>query len=257
MLEEVVYWPFIMSDSPPPSQLPATQWTLIARLRQGNSQDSQRALDELMTQYRYPLYCYLRRRGYNHYDADDILQDFLLKLLRNESFVNADSSKGRLRYMLNVSLNRFVISWERARQHQKKELSLDAPLPAEETENERRYRNEKFQSDETADQIYSRKWTLTLLGAALQKLGEQYKARGKERLFNVLRPVLMDVGSLRGEDGLRMAEEAGISYGALRTSLMRMLADYQEALHEEILHTVADPKAAAEELAHLKSSVKR
>lgn len=246
-----------MSDSPQPSQLPATQWTLIARLRHGDSQDSQRALDELMTQYRYPLYCYLRRRGYSHYDADDILQDFLLKLLRNESFMNADSSRGRLRYMLHVSLDRFVISWERSRQHQKKELSLDVPLPPEDAENERRYQSEKFQSDETADQIYSRKWTLTLLGAALNKLGEQYKARGKERLFHVLRPVLMDAGSLRGEDGPRLAEEAGLSYGALRTALMRMLADYQEALHEEILQTVADPKAAAEELAYLKSSVKR
>ncbi len=67
----------------------------------------------------------------------------------------------------------------------------------------------------------------------------------------------MDAGSLRGEDGAKMAEEAGISYGALRTSLMRMLADYQEALHQEILQTVADPKSAAEELAYLKSSVKR
>lgn len=244
-----------MSSPPTESHLPATQWTLIARLRRGTPRDAQLALDELITQYRYPLYCYLRRRGYSHHDADDILQDFLMKLLRNESFNSADSTKGRLRSMLQVSLDRFVISWESLHQHRRREFGLEPGSSASESEAEKLYQHERFQSHETPDQIYGRKWTLTLLGAALNRVGELYKKRGKERLFQVLRPVLMDGGSLRGEDGPRMAEEAGVSYGNLRTSLMRMLADYQEALHQEILHTVEDPAEAKEELAELRKSV--
>lgn len=246
-----------MSAPPQESHLPATQWTLIARLRHGNPQDAQRALDELIHQYRYPLYCYLRRRGYSHYDADDILQDFLMKLLRNESFATADAAKGRLRCMLQVSLERFVINWERRNQHRRKEFSLEEEASGGESEAEKRYQHEKFHSHETPEQIFGRKWTLTLLGAALNRVGENYKARGKEKLFTVLRPVLMDGGSLRGENGPLLAEAAGLTYGALRTALMRMLIDYQEALHQEILQTVEDPAAAAEELAQLRQSVSR
>ncbi len=239
------------------SHLPATQWTLIARLRHGSEQEARKALDELISQYRYPLYCYLRRRGYPHCDADDILQDFLMKLLRNESFNAADASKGRLRCMLHVSLERFVISWERQNQHRRKEVSLDdEPLGnGSDSDAERRYQHEQFQTDETPDQIYGRKWTLTLLAAALKRVGDIYAARGNEKLFHVLRPVLMDGGSLRGENGEIMAAAAGLSYGALRTALMRMLAVYQEALQQEILQTVEDPAAAKEELAQLRQSV--
>lgn len=244
-----------MSKPPTESHLPATQWTLIARLRKGNTQDAQRALDELIGQYRYPLYCYLRRRGYNHYDSEDILQDFLLKLLRNDSFRAADASKGRLRCMLHVSLERFVISWERLHQHRRKEVEMESENPNADSESEKRYQREHFRENDTPDQIFGRKWTLELLGSALNRVGETYKARGKEKLFKVLRPVLMDGGSLRGEDGERLAQEAGITYGHLRTSLMRMLEDYQDALHQEILQTVEDPAAANEELDVLRQSV--
>lgn len=245
-----------MASNSSDSHLPATQWTLIARLRHGTAQEAQRALDDLMNQYRYPLYCYLRRRGYDHHDADDILQDFLVKLLRNESFAAADATKGRLRCMLHVSLERFVISWERQNKHRHKEFGFEhEPASIGNQDSEQRYQHERFQAHETPDQIFGRKWTLTLLAAALNRVGAQYKAKGRERLFQVLKPVLMDGGSLRGEDGPRMAEEAGMSYGALRTALMRMLGDYQEALQQEILDTVEDPASAKEELAQLKLSV--
>lgn len=245
-----------MSAPQPESHLPKTQWTLIARLRKGTPQEAQRALDELISQYRYPLFCYLRRRGYHHHDADDILQDFFMKLLRNESFYAADSTKGRLRSMLQVSLDRFIISWESLHKHRRKEFSVEDDLHSG-SESERRYQHESFKSNETPDQIYRRKWTLTLLGAALNRVGDQYKAKGKERLFSVLRPVLMDGGSLRGVDGPALAEAAGVSYGYLRTSLMRMLADYQDALHDEILQTIEDPAEAKEELAQLRLSVSK
>lgn len=244
-----------MPETPGNSQLPATQWTLIARLRHGSEQEARRALDELIHQYRYPLYCYLRRRSYDHHDADDILQDFLMKLLRNESFAQADASKGRLRCMLLVSLDRFIISWERLHKHRRKEFGLEIPPEGGESEAEKRYQHEQFKSHETPEQIFGRKWTLTLLGAALDRVGQSYEKRGKGKLFHVLRPVLMDAGSLRGENGPAMAERAGMSYGALRAALMRMLAEYQDALRQEILQTVEDPRSAAEELALLRQSV--
>ena len=61
---------------------PATQWTLIHRLRSSDAKVARRALDDLCAQYYYPLYCYIRRRGFDQHDAEDALQDFFSKLLR-------------------------------------------------------------------------------------------------------------------------------------------------------------------------------
>ena len=50
---------------------PETRWSLIARLKSADEATARRALDELCAQYHYPLYCYLRRRGCGHHDAED------------------------------------------------------------------------------------------------------------------------------------------------------------------------------------------
>ncbi len=237
------------------SHLPSTQWTLISRLRHGSEQEARRALDDLCGQYRYPLYCYLRRRGYDHHDAEDILHDFLAKLLRNDVFASADATRGRLRCMLLVSLQRFTLNWQRQQRHRKLEICLEPGEPGQAAEE--RYQSEQFSELDTPDEVFSRKWTLELLAGALRRIGEDYTRRGKADLFRVLRPVLVNGGSLRGENSEQMAAQAGLSPGAFRVALMRMLGDYRDALKEEILQTIEDPQAAQEEFQQLRQSVSR
>src|SRR5687767_4122376 len=91
-------------------RFPTTHWTLIARLKGPDDGDARRALNEICAQYHYPLYCYIRRRGLEHHDAEDALHDFLARLLRLDSLEKASAAQGRLRGYLCVSLQRFLIS---------------------------------------------------------------------------------------------------------------------------------------------------
>ena len=228
---------------------PTTHWTLIGRLKSGDEAAARRALDDLCTQYHYPLYCYIRRRGLEHHDAQDALHDFLAKLLRLDTFAEADATKGHLRSFLATALQRFLVNWHRDHAGQARELSVDALPPG--ADPEERYRHERFTETDTPERVFDRKWGHELLQRVLLRLGESYAARDKTKLFETLRPVLLAGGSLRGEDNARLATEAGMSEGALRVALTRMLRDYRTSLEEEVLQTVDSPGAVEGELAHL------
>lgn len=100
------------------------------------------ALDNLCAQYHYPLYCYIRRDGLDHHDAQDALHDFLAKLLRNDSFGAADSERGRLRTFLLTALQRFLANWRRDQRHWVNEVGIDSALALAAAED--RFQSERF-----------------------------------------------------------------------------------------------------------------
>lgn len=97
--------------SPAPGHFPTTQWTLVARIKSADPTVAARALDELCAQYHYPLYCYLRRRGCGHHDSQDVLHDFLARLLRQRALERMEEARGRLRGYLSLSLPECAQQW--------------------------------------------------------------------------------------------------------------------------------------------------
>lgn len=101
-------------------QFPTTQWYLVVRLKSPDEVEARKAVEEVFTRYRYPLYGYLRASRLNHDDAEDVLQSFFEKMLRNDTLGQADRERGRLRTFLLVSLSRFKINWQRG-EHRRRE----------------------------------------------------------------------------------------------------------------------------------------
>ncbi len=85
-----------------------THWSVVLASADQDSPQATAALEQLCRTYWYPLYCYIRRRGYSHDDAQDLTQGFLLRWLESKSFARADASKGRLRSFLLAGLNHFL-----------------------------------------------------------------------------------------------------------------------------------------------------
>jgi RNA polymerase sigma-70 factor (ECF subfamily) len=235
-------------------RFPTTHWTLIARLKSPDATVARRALDELCAQYHYPLYCYIRRRGLAHHDAQDALHDFLAKLLRLDTFAEADAAKGHLRSFLATALQRFLMNWHRARRPRDREFSIDAVPPG--ADPEARYRHESFTDADTPDRVFDRKWAHALMGRVLGRLGDAYAEKGKAALFATLHPVLLAGGSLRGEETSRMADGLGMTPGTLRVALARLLQDYRSILEEEVFTTVATRSEVDAEIASLQASVR-
>ena len=59
------------------SSFPETNWSLVRRAADKEAPESFHALSKLCESYWYPLYAYLRRKGYSPSDSQDLTQDFL------------------------------------------------------------------------------------------------------------------------------------------------------------------------------------
>lgn len=230
-------------------RFPTTRWTLVARLRSEDTEVSRRALDELVSQYRYTLYAYIRRRGLTHHDAEDALQDFLLKLLNANALEDADEARGRLRGYLGTALGRFLVNWRR---DEARRSIIAQEMPAEaERDDEARYAKECFSEGDTPQRVFERKWGHALMARVMARLKEQCGEQGKDALFAELHPVLIGGGSLRGQDAAGIASRLGMSEGTLRVALNRHLRLYRKLLEEEVLQTVENPGDVADEIAYL------
>jgi DNA-directed RNA polymerase specialized sigma24 family protein len=230
---------------------PTTRWTLIARARSEDESVARRALNEVCAQYHYPLYCFIRRSGLDHHDAEDALHDFFAKLLRLEVFAGAMQEMGRLRGLLVTALRRFVANWQRNRTVREREVSSDAPFPG--AEDEARYQKEQFIESETPERTFERKWGHELLVRVYARLRESYAKKGRVVVFGALRPALEAGGTLRDGDVPGLAAKLGITENALRGTLVRLLAEFREILKSEVWQTVGSHAEVADEIAHLQS----
>ncbi len=232
---------------------PTTHWTLISRLKSGDEKESHRALNELCTEYHYPLYCYIRRRGIAHHDAEDILHDFLAKLLRLDVFEGIDPDRGRLRGFLAVALQRFLSNWQSqsSRRRQDKQVSFDADTSFSLNQAEQRYVRERYTESDTPERVFERQWARELLNRVLVRLQQRYSDLGNQKLFQALQPSLLNGGSLRGEQSEVLAARLGMTPGALRVAQTRFLSAYREILESEVAQTVDHPSDVKLEIDYL------
>jgi DNA-directed RNA polymerase specialized sigma24 family protein len=94
-----------------PRQFATTRWSLIlsAANSQSEEQKARDALEELCRIYWRPVFVFVCRRGYSTEDAQDLTQDFFLKILEPKWLEQADRNRGRFRTLLLTSLQNFLI----------------------------------------------------------------------------------------------------------------------------------------------------
>jgi RNA polymerase sigma-70 factor (ECF subfamily) len=108
-----------------------------------------------------------------------------------------------------------------------------------------------FEPSETlsADQIYERRWALSVLDQVLARLGDEYRAAGNLRLFDELQKSLTDEPDRPSPADT--AREFGMTESAVRQASYRLRQRYRQLLCEEIAHTVMLPGDIEDELRHL------
>jgi RNA polymerase sigma-70 factor (ECF subfamily) len=101
----------------------------------------------------------------------------------------------------------------------------------------------------TADQIYERRWALTVLEEVLARLDDEYRTRGNAALFDQLKKLLTDEPDRLSQAAI--AAESGMTENAVKQAFHRLRQRYRELLHEEIARTVIAPGDIEDELRHL------
>jgi RNA polymerase sigma factor (sigma-70 family) len=224
----------------PAGRFAATRWTVVLTAGQGQS----RALEELCRQYWYPLYAYVRQRGYESHEAEDLTQEFFARLLAKNYLADVEREKGKFRSFLLASLKHFLANeWDKARTQKRGGrhtfISLDA---------ETRYRSEPS-AELSADKLLDRQWAIALLDQVLARLGAEYADAGKTEAFEQLKATL--TGASTSIPYAAVAVKLGTSEGAVKVAAHRLRQRYRKLLREEIAHTVANSAEIDEEIRHL------
>ncbi len=237
------------SDATKPSDtwFATTRWTVVLSAGDPGSPQAAAALETLCRAYWYPLYAYIRRRGYSAPDAQDLTQEFFSQLLEHRWVVRADRDKGRFRSFLLMALKRFLANqWDQGQTVKRGGRAHRVPLPLDAGES--RYAQEPADRS-TPEQIFEKRWVLTLLESVLSHLREEYVRDGKALLFDALRPCLIGSGEL--QPYAAVAAELDMTEGAVKVAVCRLRERYRARLREEIAPTVASPADVEEELRHL------
>jgi RNA polymerase sigma-70 factor (ECF subfamily) len=224
-----------------------THWTVVLQAGQERSPKAAEAMAKLCYTYWYPLYAYVRRKGYSAPDAQDLTQEFFARLLARNYLVDADRRKGRFRSYLLGSLEHFLgREWRRA--HAEKRGGGQQVFSLDEMDAESRYLLEPVDELDPAT-IFDRRWATTLLELAMKRLGAECKAEGKEGLFEKTKELLS--GSSAGASYAEVALALDTTEGALKVAVHRLRRRYGELVREEIAHTVASPNEIDGELQDL------
>jgi RNA polymerase sigma-70 factor (ECF subfamily) len=231
----------------PDDSFPHTHWTVVLRAGRSDTTRAQAALAELCQTYWYPLYAYARRRGCNPQDAEDATQGFFARLLRLNSLAYVEREKGRFRAFLLAAMKHYLADEYHHASAKKRDRALTISLDAQAAEE--RYRFEPVDTV-TPEQLFERRWALTLLETVMQRLRTEYEDSGRAALFAALRFAI--TGDKNAVPYTTLAAELGMTGEAVRVAVHRLRRRYREVLREEIGHTVADESEIADELNSLR-----
>lgn len=224
-----------------------THWSVVLAAGHSDTTRARDALAKLCQTYWYPVYAYLRRRGFKPEDAEDLTQEFFLRLLAKKFVAAADPARGRFRSYLLTALNHFLADeWDRVRAQKRGGGRRAVPLEVDTAET--RYRLEPVE-ELTPEKVYEKRWALTLLENVMTQLRREYEADGKETLFGDLKHCLTKARA--AVPYAELAEKLGLSEGALRVAVHRLRQRYRALLQKEIASTVADPAEVEEEMNYL------
>jgi RNA polymerase sigma-70 factor (ECF subfamily) len=236
-----------------PRAFATTRWSLVlaAAKSQSAEEKARNALEQLCRIYWRPVFVFVCRRGYSMENAQDLTQDFFVKILESNWLQHADVNRGRFRSLLLTSLQNFLVkasektrarkrggdvefvSWDDWMAEAPSQLSISAQaldsLPAE--------------------RLFDHRWATTVVEQALRRLREECEGKDRLRLFYALSRHLTDE---RDEVSYaKLSASLGVAETAVKKQLHIMRQRYRSLLRDEVAHTVENPADIQDEIRYL------
>jgi DNA-directed RNA polymerase specialized sigma24 family protein len=169
-----------------------THWSIIDKIAADDDTPDHALINELLKKYWKPVYCFLRRKGYDNEQAKDLTQGFFEEVVLGQELIKrADQARGHFRTFLLSALEQYL-----ARVHRKgtaqKRIPKDKLLQLEQID--------PADLPEPTDQLspeesFNYAWVSQLLDKLLAEVESKCNADGKRlhwQVFNdkVLQPIL-------------------------------------------------------------------
>ena len=233
------------------SRFATTHWSVVLAAGDSASPEHEQALSRLCQTYWFPLYAYLRRRGHDRHQAEDLTQAFFVQMLEKKYLRQISPKPGKFRSFLLTALKHYLANEYDRDQAQKrgggrKLLSLDFKNA------EDRYILEPSHQL-SAEKLYEKSWAITLLKQTMDRLETELASANKQKYFDYLKVYLgAETCSIPYRD---VATKLGVTEGVVKVSVHRLRKRCRELLRDEIAQTVTSFDQIDEELHHLFSAL--
>jgi RNA polymerase sigma-70 factor (ECF subfamily) len=223
-----------------------THWSLIEGI--GKHKDKEQALISLLIErYWKPVYCYLRRKGYDNEQAKDMTQGFFHEIVLSRRMVErTDSSKGRFRSFLLYSLNQYLIDQKRKETSKKRipndklvflDFSEIPILP-------------QMILERSPEECFSYAWKSDLIDRTVQDVHAECEKKGLQTHWYIFRDKVL-LPTLKSEESQPM-KVIGARYGIESESrafnmLLTVKRHFKTTLRRNIANTVLSEKDVDEE----------
>ena len=226
-------------------EFPTTRWSLVLGARDRDRLEARAALAELCRAYWYPIYAFIRRKGRDLNDAEDLTQAYFARLLEKGVIAAADQGKGRFRTFLRTDCQHFLIDEHRRRSARG---GTARPISIDVRDAEGRYRVEPA-DDMTPDRLFDRAWAMTVLDRVLERLAAEFAAKGRAEVFDRLKIVLTQ--GKGAVPAATVATQLGMTENAVNVAIHRLRKRYRQLLEEQIAETLDDAAQMDDEIRSL------
>lgn len=205
----------------------STRWSQVSTARAGDAA-ARTALAWLCATYWDPLRAHIRRRGFQEADADDLTQDFLLRVVEGGVIERADRARGRFRTFLLACLDHHLGHVRERAAAQKRGGGI------------RHEAAEPIAPPVDPGAGFDRDWAGVVLARARERLVAD--ADDPDRSTALL-PFLAGNGDAAAYAAI--GAKLGMESGAVRVAVHRLRQRFAACLRAEIAETLAEPSAAA------------
>jgi DNA-directed RNA polymerase specialized sigma24 family protein len=159
-----------------------THWSQIQNAKSDNQDSRKASVNNLIIRYWKPVYCYLKCKGHNNEEAEDLTQGFFHEIVLGRDLIQrADKTKGRFRTFLLTALNHYVTSDFRKETSKKRfprgGLSLieAAEMPGMPVA--------KLKND--PNQVFNYIWAANIMDQVLEQIKEDYHKTGNAAFWGI------------------------------------------------------------------------
>jgi RNA polymerase sigma factor (sigma-70 family) len=207
----------------------STLWSLVCRAHHGPAEGALAARKQLLERYGGAVQRYLRKVMRDSDAADDLAQEFALRLLHG-ALHGADPSRGRFRNFVKGTLFHLVADYRKQRRGWPEPLPVEDPTLA------------ANQEATEADRQFLESWCDELLARAWGALADIETRTGQ--LFHTILRYRADHPEMRSP---QMAEQLTAQLGrpltaaGIRQTLHRARQKFADLLLEEVAHSLDNP----------------
>jgi RNA polymerase sigma factor (sigma-70 family) len=231
-------------------QFPNTRWSIVRRASDGEADgETTRALEDICAGYWLPIYAFIRRAGVRPAEAEELTQEFLMRMVQGEYLANAQRERGKLRTFLLACVKHFLSSHRRSANRLKRGGG-QAPVSIDQAVAEFGYSAEP--ADElTPDALFERRWAKSLMNQVMESLAIQMEREGKRELYDALLPFThLEAKSATIAEA---AAKLGMNEAAVKMAISRLRQRLRDRLRETVAETLGPDDDLEEEMLHLRS----